>query len=132
MIVLDTSAAVACLVGTDSDPRLQHRVGTAGTLHAPHLIDSEFIASLRSLLLRGELGEDRAHDSLLDFARMRIVRYPLAGLLDRIWARRHTMSAYDAGFVTLAEALTCPLVTCDARLARSAPEVTVELYASRP
>lgn len=37
----------------------------------------------------------------------------------RIWELRHAISAYDATYVALAEALQAELVTCDGRLARA-------------
>jgi predicted nucleic acid-binding protein len=39
--------------------------------------------------------------------------------LDRVWALRHNLSAYDAVYVALAEALDAMLLTCDRRLARA-------------
>jgi predicted nucleic acid-binding protein len=39
------------------------------------------------------------------------------GLLPRVWELRDNLSAYDATYVALAEALGCPLLTGDARLA---------------
>jgi predicted nucleic acid-binding protein len=39
--------------------------------------------------------------------------------LARIWTLRHTLTAYDAAYVALAETLNVPLVTCDTRLAAS-------------
>ncbi len=50
-------------------------------------------------------------------------RYPHDVLLDRVWELRANLSAYDASYVALAEALGLPLVTCDRRLAL-APGVT--------
>jgi predicted nucleic acid-binding protein len=37
-------------------------------------------------------------------------------LLGRIWELRENLTAYDATYVALAEAVTCPLVTADLRL----------------
>jgi predicted nucleic acid-binding protein len=37
----------------------------------------------------------------------------------RIWALRHNLTAYDAAYVALAEALQATLVTRDTRLAAS-------------
>jgi predicted nucleic acid-binding protein len=35
----------------------------------------------------------------------------------RIWTLRQNLTAYDAAYVALAEALDAPLLTCDRRLA---------------
>lgn len=44
----------------------------------------------------------------------------MTDLVTRIWAMRHDISAHDAGYVALAEALGVPLVTLDRKLARTA------------
>lgn len=51
-------------------------------------------------------------------------------LLDRVWELRDNLTAYDAVYVALAEALDAPLLTCDARMA-SAPghRARIELLA---
>jgi predicted nucleic acid-binding protein len=43
----------------------------------------------------------------------------VVGHLPRIWQLRDNLTAYDATYVALAEALSCELVTADARLARA-------------
>jgi len=50
---------------------------------------------------------------------MPIRRYPATRLLERIWRLRGALSAYDAAYVALAEALDAPLVTTDRRLAQA-------------
>lgn len=62
----------------------------------------------------------RAQAALNDLADLPLNRYPHDVFLFRIWELRHTLTAYDAAYLALAEALAAPLVTCDARLA-SAP-----------
>ena len=52
-----------------------------------------------------------------DFLDLAIVRYPHTPLLDRIWELRANLTAYDAAFVALSEALDAPMITCDAALA---------------
>ena len=49
--------------------------------------------------------------------------------MGRVWDMRENLTAYDAAYVVLAEALNAPLVTTDARLAR-APGIraAVEVY----
>jgi predicted nucleic acid-binding protein len=44
---------------------------------------------------------------------------PHRALLSRVWELRENVSAYDACYVALAEGLSVPLLTLDARLARS-------------
>jgi predicted nucleic acid-binding protein len=46
-----------------------------------------------------------------------LTRYPHDVLLGRVWELRGNLTAYDAVYVALAEALDAPLVTCDAKLA---------------
>jgi predicted nucleic acid-binding protein len=85
--------------------------------------------ALRRLVAVGKLTSERAEYVRQDFAALRIRRYAHRPLADRIWALRANLTAYDATFVSLAEALGLPVVTCDARLA-SAPvhEATIELF----
>jgi len=42
-----------------------------------------------------------------------------AGLLDRCWELRDNLTAYDAAYVALAEALDAPLLTGDQRIANA-------------
>ena len=54
-----------------------------------------------------------------------IERYPHVILVPRIWELRENFSAYDAGYVALAEALAdepVPLLTGDVHLARAVAE----------
>ena len=47
----------------------------------------------------------------------------------RVWDMRENLTAYDAAYVVLAEALNAPLVTTDARLARTPGiRAAVEVY----
>ena len=129
MLVVDTSAVVAVLVGRPPDRRLADRLGTDGDLHAPHLLDVELLHALRRLVRTGSLSGERAADARADFAELTVVRYGQEPLADRAWELRDSLTAYDATFVALAEALGVPLVTCDARLARAAwHRAAVELF----
>ena len=131
MIVLDTSAALDALIATNPAPGLVERLTDDGDLHAPHLIDTELLHGLRRLTLGGSISDERAEGARSDFAELSLVRYPHVSLSDRVWELRENITAYDATFVALAEALAVPLITCDGRLA-SAPghEAQIELYDS--
>jgi predicted nucleic acid-binding protein len=117
VLVVDTSAVVDALAGRPPDERLLARLGSDGDLHAPHLLDVELLHALRWLVAAGHLSEDRAADARSDFAELTIARYEHGFLADRIWELRHNLTAYDATFVALSEALDVPLVTRDRRLA---------------
>jgi predicted nucleic acid-binding protein len=129
VLVVDTSAVLAALAVRPPDPTLVKRLADDGDLHAPHLIDVEILNALRGLVRGGQLSEDRAQDVRSDVEDLTIIRYGHQPLADRVWALRENLTAYDAAFVALADALEVPLVTCDARLA-NAPGVTAELFAS--
>jgi predicted nucleic acid-binding protein len=130
MLVVDTSAVLAALAARPSDPALVKRLADDSDLRAPHLIDIEILNALRGLVRGGQLSEHRAQDVRTDVDDLAITRYGHQPLADCVWAWRDNLTAYDAAFVALADALEVPLVTCDARLA-NAPGVTAELFARR-
>lgn len=115
MIVLDASAAVLALLNA-GDAR---RSLATDTVAIPHLADSEVVNAVRSQVLRGQIGADDAGAALARWARLGVRRFAVVGLLARIWELRDNLTAYDATYVALAEALACELVTADARLARA-------------
>jgi predicted nucleic acid-binding protein len=129
VLVLDTSVVVGALTGRPPPAELIERLGGERDLSAPHLLDVEFLHALRRLVIGGQLSEDRASDARDDFAALAITRYEHTVVADRIWELRHSLSAYDATFVALAELLDAPLITFDARLAHApGHHATVELF----
>ncbi len=120
MIVLDASAVLELLVGSDAGEAVADRIAPpAETLHAPHLLDLEVAQVLRRLQAAGTLGAARAREAVRDLLELDVTRYAHADLLPRVWALRANLSAYDAAYIALAEVLDAPLLTLDARLARS-------------
>lgn len=120
MIVVDASAVLEVLLRTDCGGRVEARWRAAhGGLNAPHLIDAEVLNALRRLTFAAAVAPDRVARALNRFDDLRLRRWSTVPLRTRIWALRANVSAYDASYVALAERLGCPLVTCDARLARS-------------
>lgn len=62
---------------------------------------------------------ERSREAVEALADLPIARYPTLSLLERGWALRRNLTAYDAMYAALAEALGTPLVTTDARLANA-------------
>jgi predicted nucleic acid-binding protein len=91
-------------------------------LHAPSLIDYEFLAAVRRLTNHRVLDIARAELSIQFILEIDVQRHPAHRLLPRMWSMRHTISSYDASYVALAEALDIPLLTSDASLARAAEQ----------
>lgn len=120
MIVVDASAVLEVLLNTPDGAGIAARLFTAGeTLHAPHLLDLEIAQVLRRYARSGELSVERGAEVLEDLVDLPLVRYPHDFLLPRIWELRDNVTAYDAAYLALAEALVAPLVTRDAALASS-------------
>ena len=131
MIVLDASATVAILLNAGPGARrIRERISQQDeTLHVPHLFEVEVLHALRRHNLTSALPAARARLALNRLREMRLIRYPHTLLLDRIWELRANLSAYDAAYVALAEALDAPLITLDERLAQaSSNRANVELY----
>ena len=107
------------------------KLGVAfGNLTVLKDLDLEVAQVLRRYVSRGELSELRAGVALDTMTMFPVVRYTHEAMLPRIWELREDLTAYDAAYVALAEALRAPLVTGDERLAR-APGVraAIELIA---
>jgi predicted nucleic acid-binding protein len=120
MIVVDASAVLeALLASARASVVLDSIAATDDTVHAPHIIDLEVLSGLRRLARSGQLATGDAESCVATFRLMRIRRHPHEPMVPRVWALRSSVGAYDAAYVALAEALECPLLTADARLART-------------
>lgn len=119
MIVVDCSSVIDALVAVDGS-EASDRLAT-DRLAAPHLLDYEVVAALRGLVLGRRIEPWRAEQALASYERLLLTRWMFAGdLRRRSLSLRNNFSAYDAAYVALAEALDCPLLTRDLRLARAA------------
>lgn len=128
-LVLDASAAVEALLGTDLGVKVRERM-RGHRLHAPAHLDAEVLSALGRLYRAGELPSSGVAKALGELATAPIRRHPLASLLSGAWERREDQRLVDALYTELAASLdSAPLLTTDARLARS--EDRVELIADQ-
>ena len=118
MIVVDASALLEALLRTPAAAAVEERLfDMQRTLHAPHLIDIEVAQVLRRYAAGGQIEPGRCREALDDLSDFPLHRYPHDVLLPRVWELRHNLTAYDAVYVALAEALDARLLTSDRRLA---------------
>jgi len=118
VIVIDASALLEALLRTPAAAAVESRLfAPQQTLHAPHLLDVEIAQAVRRYAAAGELDIERGREALADLTDLPLFRYPHDFLLPRVWELRNNLTAYDAVYVALAEALGAPLLTRDRRLA---------------
>jgi predicted nucleic acid-binding protein len=118
VIVPDASAVLEVLLCTPRADTVSRRLfDRRQTLHAPHLLHVEVAQVIRRYAANGEIDQERGRAALDDLADLPLRRYPHDFLLPRVWNLRHNLTAYDAVYVALAEALDAALVTRDQRLA---------------
>lgn len=98
-------------------------------LWTPHLIDAEVGQALRRGVRQGTLDEDAAGRALWIFDDLPLRRVPHEHLFRYAWTLRDNCTFYDALYVALAEMMDEPLITFDARLARSGARADIEVLA---
>jgi predicted nucleic acid-binding protein len=116
-VVVDASTVVAALAdagpaGSWAEERLRD-----ASLAAPHLMPVEVANILRRAAVARDLSPELASLAHADLLDMGVTLYPYEPFAARVWELRHNLSAYDAWYVALAEALDAPLATLDVRLA---------------
>ena len=119
MIVVDASVLAPALADDESDGALVRARLHGEQLAAPELIDLEVISTLRRAARAGRLDDQRSGQALADLAVLPLKRVPHLPLLSRIWELRENLTAYDAAYVALAEALGALLLTADKTLSRA-------------
>ncbi|MDN5790087.1 MAG: type II toxin-antitoxin system VapC family toxin [Micrococcales bacterium] len=123
MTVVDASIVVRLLQNRRGDDKLRVRFEQHRYIHAPALIDAEVTSAVRGLLMTSKpdtrIAVARAEQMLDDFADLPLMRYPMQPFQRRVLTLRENLTAYDAFYVVLAEALGVPLLTDDHKYAEA-------------
>lgn len=126
-VVVDASAVAAALVDGGSDGQWAQAELVGEDLAAPHLMPVEVANILRRAAIAGDLSVDLAALAHNDLIQLRVDLFPYEPHAQRVWELRENLTAYDAWYVALAEALRVPLVTLDRRVA-GAPGLRCEVW----
>lgn len=131
MIVVDASALLEFLLQTPLGVRIEARLFRDGDdIHSPHLVDVEVTQGLRRLVRAAEVSSARAAEAIADLVDLDLHRHAHLDLLTRAWQLRENVTAYDAMYLALAEALGATVVTCDAPLSKAPRRnMSIELIA---
>lgn len=116
--VVDASALVSILLagpsGSAADASLEER-----ELHVPAICDVEVMSALVRAERNGALGQDELLELVMDLVTMPLTRHLHVAAMGRMFELRRNLTAADASYVALAEALDATLVTVDGPLRRA-------------
>lgn len=128
MPVIDASVLFELLGDGEHKEEVEERLDAEEyALWAPHLIDAEIGQALRRWVRLGRLTADAAGRALWEVDEVPVERVEHELLVHVAWGLRDNFSFYDGLYVALALMLDEPLLTFDARLARSGVDVPIEV-----
>ena len=128
MPVVDASVLVELLSDGEHAEVAKERLDAEDfALWAPHLVDAEVGHALRRWVHLGKLSADAAGRALWEVDDLPVERVEHELLIHVAWQLRDNFSFYDALYVSLALMLDEPLLTFDARLARSGVDLPIEV-----
>lgn len=128
MPVVDASVLVELLRrGEQAEVAKERLDAEEYALWAPHLIDAEVGHALRRWVRSGKLTADAAGRALWEVDDVPVERVEHELLVHVAWGLRDNFSFYDGLYVALALMLDEPLLTFDARLARTGLDVPIEV-----
>jgi predicted nucleic acid-binding protein len=126
VVVTDAGVWIRALVDEHPGDPIRTRLINEGVVAAPALIDLEFANVLRGLVMKQLVAASDAEAALSAFLQAPIQRYLHESLVPRAWQLRSNLTACDAAYVALAEALGVNVLTIDARIG-GAPALRCEV-----
>src|SRR4051794_38791706 len=128
MPVVDASVLLELVADGEYKEVVEERLDAEEyALWAPHLIDAEVGHALRRWVRVGKVTADAAGRALWEVDEIPVERVEHEHLIHVAWGLRDNFSFYDALYVALALMLDEPLLTLDARLARSGIDLPIEV-----
>lgn len=118
-VVVDSSLLVAATADSGQAGLWAERIIGRNALAGPHLVLVEAANILRRLESARRLSPFEATSAHRDILRLDLDLFPYQPFEVRIWELRANLTAYDAWYVAVAEALDSPLATLDIRLSRA-------------
>lgn len=118
-IIVDASVLVAAAIDAGPNGKWAEQVVSSDSIHGPEIVLAETVNILRRLELAQQVTTFEASSAFQDCMQLRIECYPFEPFAERVWELRNTLTSYDAWYVAVAEALSLPFATLDARLARA-------------
>lgn len=116
--MLDASAAVELVLATPPGAAVARRL-RGETVHAPAHFDVEVIGAIRRAVVRRLISDHEGLVAVADFQSLPLRRWPIKPFVERAYQLRSTHTVADGVYISLAEGLAAPFVTCDGRLAQS-------------
>jgi len=119
VLVADASVLAPVLADAGEDGERFRRRFRGESIAGPDLLRIEVTAVLRRHAITGWLTSDQADAAISDLLAFPITVFPTVSLLRRVWELRPNITAYDACYIALAEAIDSVLITADRRLAKA-------------
>ena len=119
VLVVDASVLAPVVADGGVDGRRFRARLRGEVVVGPDLLRVEVTSVLRRHANNGQLTTEEAESAVSDLLAFPITVFPTGPLLRRVWGLRHNLTAYDACYVALAEAIQQPLLTADRRLAKA-------------
>lgn len=119
MLIVDASVLAPLLADAGDDGKRFRTRFQGQSIAGPDLLRIEVTSVLRRHANTGQLTAEQAAAAISDLLDFPITVFPTAPLLRRVWELRPNLTAYDACYVALAEAVDSVLITADRRLANA-------------